>query len=61
MIEFNNYIFAAFLPKIQRTVNQNDCQRLNRVFFKVGAFFIIFKNRLRSFNQDILTNELEQR
>ena len=61
MIEFNSDIFAAFLPKIQRAVDQNDMSKVKESFFKLGVFFIIFKNRLRSFNQDILTNELEQR
>ena len=34
--------------------------KVTESLLKLSVFFILFKNRLRSFNQDILTNELEQ-
>ena len=33
MIEFNNDIFAAFLPKIQRTVDQIDLSKVKDSLF----------------------------
>ena len=33
MIEFNNDIFTAFLPKIQRTVDQNDLPKVQKSLF----------------------------
>ena len=62
MIEFNNEIFCeVFLRKIWGTVDQNEMSKVTESLFKLSVFFIMFKNRLRSINQDILTNELEQR
>ena len=34
--------------------------KVRESLLKLSVFFILFKNRLRFFNQDILTNELEQ-